>query len=650
LTGEIQRVPKILAEYESDEQRQRRKRRNLFAELSEEERERFKELVREEAEGEDERSAEAVERAWSQVVAKAEQEREDLLERVRQVLDDSDVIQLLESMAEKEDKRLTSVESTEDDEVDEKEQFLIQSESRLQVWIPRVNGERIESVEQLEDLVRKSFPGFMEQKRYSKYIRQAELHLTLVKRFQSEELKRGDMARISKETGLNPTIIRRWLIEGANPRVYHYLTRNPLGDREERVAKILSSLNGVTDMGRLEQRLGTLFLFEVWMSSKHHSKRLERAKRFFQFLEEYAKGGILKSVAERLGIGTSTINEWFNGSQLPFYVRLAAAIPGNKPDTGKKWLPLRLNHLKNLPEQFIQIPQEIKSQEDVLDVIEQVQTLDTEEMNEYEKQFESMSKAISFFYLLGLIVSDGSFKKDTETSAKVVLYASMKYDWINDLGRGFCYALGKLGISANQMADSTKTRGDTTTRFRVWGSGASPLLMWMKKVLLGLDPSSVKKEESINARWILNMPHEWRLAFLQGLTDGDGHASIKSFNAGIATLTNHKFFNKILNTFNIYPTTERTKVRIGRFDDIVKASKLPLFKHAKGRQERLEELCKIIGLLDRSYGKVPKEQIEIIMEMHNKGMSCGEITESLWFNYGIARSRRSIEGIIKRQK
>lgn len=98
LTGEIQRVPKILAEYESDEQKQRRKNRNLFAELSEEERERFKELVREKAESEDERSADAVERAWSQVVAKAEQERAEMLERVRQVLEDPEVMRLLESM------------------------------------------------------------------------------------------------------------------------------------------------------------------------------------------------------------------------------------------------------------------------------------------------------------------------------------------------------------------------------------------------------------------------------------------------------------------------------------------------------------------------------------------------------------------------
>jgi len=71
LTGEMQRVPNILAEYETEDQKHRRRLRNLFAELSEEEREQFKKIVRENAESEDEHPAEAVEKAWSQIVKTA---------------------------------------------------------------------------------------------------------------------------------------------------------------------------------------------------------------------------------------------------------------------------------------------------------------------------------------------------------------------------------------------------------------------------------------------------------------------------------------------------------------------------------------------------------------------------------------------------
>jgi len=87
LTGEMQRVPKILVEYESEEERYRRRLRNLFAELSEEEREKFKRIVRASAETEKERSAKAVERAWILIVEQAERNRDHLVSRIGKDLD-----------------------------------------------------------------------------------------------------------------------------------------------------------------------------------------------------------------------------------------------------------------------------------------------------------------------------------------------------------------------------------------------------------------------------------------------------------------------------------------------------------------------------------------------------------------------------------
>jgi hypothetical protein len=81
LTGEIQRVPKILSEYESEEQKRRRKLCNLFAKLSEEEREQFKQIVREKAETEEERSAEEIERQWIRVVKTTGIIREDTIQK-----------------------------------------------------------------------------------------------------------------------------------------------------------------------------------------------------------------------------------------------------------------------------------------------------------------------------------------------------------------------------------------------------------------------------------------------------------------------------------------------------------------------------------------------------------------------------------------
>jgi hypothetical protein len=653
LTGEIQRVPKILAEYESDEQKQRRKRRNLFAELSEEERERFKEIV---TESEGEKSAEVIERAWSQVVAKAEQEREELLERVRQVFEDPELMQLLEGISDVEEnkKSRTSIESDDEDnevdEVDALEQFLTKRESRLKLWIPRVNGERIESVERLEELVRERFPGLLKHKKYSDYIRQAKLHLELVERFQREVLERGDIARIARETGYFPTTIKRWVIEGAKPRVYHYLTRNPLDDREDRVAKLLDSLNGVTDMETLEKRLRTLFLYGVLERSKSHASNLDRARLFFKFLEEYASGGILKSIAKRMKIGKSTISEWFNGSQLPSYVRMVVVVPSESPESGKKWLPLRLNHLTNLPEQFIQVPELVTSEENLLYVLRQLQSLDTPQMREFEEEYGKEPTPLVFMYLLGLVVSDGGFDSDSDLSARVVLSASKKYHWSLRLGRAFSYAMGRIGMKIERRADDANYRDGKTTVFYVWGSQASPLLRWMKEELLGLGRSHLKKELPIDADWILKMPRDYRVAFLQGLADGDGYASIKAFCLGIASKPNREFIRRLLSSLDIHSNLKPTKVVINRQEDILRAKNFPLFRHATSRKRFHNELCKIIGLLDRSYGRAPEKDRKIIVDLHKQGLTPGEITEKLWFEYSIARSTSSIEGIVRRYK
>jgi transposase len=80
LTGLMQRVPKILVEYETEEQRYRRKIRNLFAELTEEERDRFKEIVLKREKTEDRSFAEQVESLWTKVVEKTKQNRNRVIE------------------------------------------------------------------------------------------------------------------------------------------------------------------------------------------------------------------------------------------------------------------------------------------------------------------------------------------------------------------------------------------------------------------------------------------------------------------------------------------------------------------------------------------------------------------------------------------
>ena len=208
LTGEIQRVPRILGEYETDEQRQRRKNRNLFAELSGEERERFKQLVRERAENDDERTAAAVERAWNQVIERAEREHNELRERVGQVLENPEVEQLLESMSKEDEESRTSVEHANvDDEVDE--------EGSLGQFLPRSYDEFIETLQRLSTLKKR--------KNVEREIEHVRIYYE-----SKEELQRTDFSNLSKRQlwkylsqkyGISDNTLRNWFAIGNLPRL-----------------------------------------------------------------------------------------------------------------------------------------------------------------------------------------------------------------------------------------------------------------------------------------------------------------------------------------------------------------------------------------------------------------------------------------------
>ena len=82
----------------------------------------------------------------------------------------------------------------------------------------------------------------------------------------------------------------------------------------------------------------------------------------------------------------------------------------------------------------------------------------------------------------------------------------------------------------------------------------------------------------------------------------------------------------------------------------MKAEKLPLFRFAISRQKKLEDLSEIIRNLNRGHGKVPDEHLRIIEDLHKQGYTPGQITEELWYKYGIPRSTSSVEKIVQRIK
>ncbi|MHA1662446.1 MAG: hypothetical protein ACTSVR_04230 [Candidatus Thorarchaeota archaeon] len=527
----------------------------------------------------------------------------------------------------------------------------VASKYPIDMWTPEIDGKPIESYDHLLKIVKSRSPGFFERSDASKLLESAQLHIDLYQEYHDREfLKQREVAELSRKLEKNPTTLKRYLREGVRPKIYYWLNIVPSDERERKLDSLVSKLNGVTTHEEYDRRFNDLYFYKEMSTIPDHEKYDDFARKFLTFINEYMNSGLLVDVAKRLGIGTSTIGAWFDETQLPTRISYTSLIPQEDPREGCKWLPMKLNHITNLPEDFIQVPLKVSSPQDLLDVLDQLSPLDTETMKDFEKELGELPQPVAFMYLLGLMVSDGSFKSDVDYSAKAVLFASKKYSWGSTLGKGFCYTLGKIGLSAERKTDQEKVRENgKVSKFKVYNSEASPLLMWINKALLGLKDSEIKKNVPIKADWILDMPHDWKVAFIQGLADGDGHASIPRFDTAIATITNKEFFAKLLVSIGIESRFSDYHVKVGKYDEILKARELPLFRFASGRQERLDDLCNIIKLRPKRRHRISEDEKRIVMELYRTGLTPGEITEKLWYEHGLARTTAMIYTLIRRE-
>ena len=517
----------------------------------------------------------------------------------------------------------------------------------INMWTPELDGVRIESYDYLVEVLRSRSPAFFKRKDADNLLRSAKLHIELYQEYSNRtHLEKGEVAALAKKLKISPTTLKRYLREGVMPKIYYWSNMVSSTDKEKKLERLLARLNGVTTEEEYDRRYSTLYFSDEMSITANHRAYDESARKLLRFIKEYTKSGLLVDLARRLKIGKSTIQAWLDGTQLPTRIAYAALIPQKEPKKGFKWLPRKLNHITNLPEDFIQVPIEIRSPQDIIDVFDQIIPQNIKRM----KDSGELPQEVEFMYLLGIMVSDGGFKSDVNYSAKAELFVSKKYSWSSTLGNGFCYALGKMGLSAKRDSDQEKVREDgKRIIFKKYSSEASPFLMWMKKALLGLGVSENKKEIAIKAEWILDLPHEWRIAFIQGLADGDGYASIPRFDTAITTTTNEAFFAKLLTSVGIESTTGDNRARMKKYKDIVKAKELPLFRYASGRQEILDTMSKIIKQRPKGRLQVPDKERKMIMDLHRTGLKPGEIVEKLWNEHGLARTTGMVDIIIRRE-
>lgn len=301
-------------------------------------------------------------------------------------------------------------------------------------------------------------------------------------------------------------------------------------------------------------------------------------------------------------------------------LNLLQQFPQGNPKDDYKWLPTSIAN--NIYSNYLEVPENISSYHDLAQVVGQA-NLDL----------------VDFMYLLGFTLADGYVQRTSKTSFSLRSTLSTVYDWSIDI-------LENLSQSLSPLAHSTIHNTERNPNDILEFSNSSPLFVWIREVVFGLKPLEKKTYSEFNGDWILRAPEDLRIAFLQGIADGDGYASVIAQRIGLGSIRNAKFIHQLLATLGIKSYLRKKGVETIQHDSIFKAASLPIFRHANDKTEALNELCEM--LRDRPRRKaVSSDEIKIIVALAKKGLSKYRVAYHLWKKYRISRSPATIGRIIK---
>ncbi|MFX1473874.1 MAG: LAGLIDADG family homing endonuclease [Promethearchaeota archaeon] len=517
---------------------------------------------------------------------------------------------------------------------------------RICIWKPKIRQTLITTVGQLHDVIDSEYPTLKYLPQYSRLLADAERHLALVDTVgNTSHLQRGALSQLARKYGFTPQRTSKFLRHGTRPRLYWFIQRC-ISKTEAQIilAEIYQRNCELHSLEDVLQRLATYYTYESLAQAKDHTSRLKNVQKYFLSLRLLEEGGLYKMAAKVLETSAECVRSWFHEKRRPDLVHLACQIPQETPKLGYKWLPTKIEVGHGFhPTGFIQAPVIISSWHQIQDVLNQLVPLKNREMQRWQKRFGEISQEHSYAYTLGMLVSDAG-KYGNYTSTRLDLRLARIYHWSEQVGEAMCYYLGQLGIHAY--------RKDNDPKNHRWQSQMTPLLRWAKQSCLGLETYQTTAHSQIKAEWLLKAPHDIRLKFLQGLSDGDGWASVSAQRIGISSTVNGDFIQELLQTFAIESrfTIHGRNVEIKKVASIIRSTELPFFLHATGRQANAEKIAKMLRIRKTQKRRpISSTTIEHIMSLHKEGNTPGRIAEILYDQYGLSYRNESIRVIIRRK-
>jgi len=475
-------------------------------------------------------------------------------------------------------------------------------ESRINMKPGEIQGIPIITEKQLRTVITTEYPGINDMPGFDKLLHEACVHIRVMNQLQGRDrLEYGEIRELAREFDVKRGTFSIWTTKNVIPRLYYQINRSiSRSEALEKLNWIREKNNGVITQAEYDRRFSNYYLINQEQSASFQKRESEFAQKYLEFFDVYQLGGPLNHIARKAGVAPSTGLGWLEGTQ-PRNIRIASAIPEQRPKEGHLWLPLKFQDGR-YPENFIQVPIKVENYREVIAVLKQLQPIENEYLNEIQKRFGRRPIEEEFMYLLGAYMSDGSSFNKTTLARSVGIRLARTYPWSKDFGDGMCQSLGACGIYAHQVQNTQpkttfiKTGQGMKEIYQNeklnWASENSPLLHWIHHSCLGFNDATPKTKQPVNANWIFGSTIEMRRAIVQGLGDGDGSASVEGKYICISSKSNKNFIERLLQSFDLKTRRTEGDVFTAGITEAKKAAQIPPFRYATSRLDAAERILK----------------------------------------------------------
>lgn len=320
-------------------------------------------------------------------------------------------------------------------------------------------------------------------------------------------------------------------------------------------------------------------------------------------------------------------------------------------------LPLRVARNCKSFEQWIMVPTRLESERDIRRLVSQLKPLPEtyERAKRFHESVDPSSSTALFAFLLGVMLGDAakdhSLHEDGHrlSSTNLRLRLSKRYEHNERFGEYTAMCCNSLGLHMYRIKDlppdEKQLRSPVKAGFYSWRSERSPLLAWIFNKCLGLNFNETTTTTPVKMEWLFNTSLDFRIAFLQGLAESDGHVSYQGV-ACIVSEPNVEFVVRLMQSLGAKSWTRKIRGRnCVVATTVARAHSINLFNRhiASIRYQRMEKMMSANRL-----GRLPDNIKDEIIRLSDK-LNPSAITAHLLNKYNIYTRPSTIARYLRRQ-